>query len=56
MKVLDLSNNSIGLGGSFINEISHFLINNKELRHLDLSNNYLDYENSLKISEALEKN
>ncbi|EGR31140.1 leucine rich repeat protein [Ichthyophthirius multifiliis] len=56
LKVLDLSCNSLGLGLSFSLEICTFFTNNKDLRHLDLSNNYIDFENSKKIAEGLEKN
>ncbi len=57
LRVLDFSCNSLGLGpGSFIGEITSFFGKNKTLRHLDMSNNYIDYENSVKISEGLEKN
>ncbi|EGR29347.1 leucine rich repeat protein [Ichthyophthirius multifiliis] len=56
LKVLDFSCNSLGLGGSCVEQICAFLGKNIELKHLDLSNNYFNQEQSVKVAEALEKN
>ncbi|KAL4466565.1 hypothetical protein ABPG72_010616 [Tetrahymena utriculariae] len=56
LKVLDMSCNSMGSGGSCVEEVCNFLVKNVEMRHLDISNNYFNIESSLKISEALVKN
>lgn len=60
MEVLDLSNNSIGLPGKYENKcieaLGEFFVSNKKLKHLDLSFNLINYEDSLILAGNLEKN
>lgn len=45
LAVLDLSNNSMGIGvENCIEEINTFFTTNKTLVHLDISYNYFNYE------------
>lgn len=57
IRVLDLSWNSLGLGASnFVNSFGEFVVKDKTLVHLDLSNNYFGKKDALAISASLEKN
>jgi Ran GTPase-activating protein (RanGAP) involved in mRNA processing and transport len=56
LKVLDVSNNSFGIGGSCIAELCDFLKQNKEVVHFDLSSNSFGYHDSKEISNALKEN
>ncbi|EGR32874.1 leucine rich repeat protein [Ichthyophthirius multifiliis] len=61
LHVLDISSNNLGktegnLQSSCIQSITQFFIQNKKMIHLDLSNNQFDFQQSLEIAKALEKN
>ena len=57
LKVIDISWNSIGNGNpSVAAAICEFLVTNKEVIHMDMSNNKINYEESLEIEKALKKN
>ncbi|KAL4456118.1 hypothetical protein ABPG74_014079 [Tetrahymena malaccensis] len=59
LKVFDISYNTLGKSvnkNTCAPQICEFITNNQELRHLDLSNNYFNYQDSVDIAAALEKN
>ncbi|CAD8184428.1 unnamed protein product [Paramecium pentaurelia] len=56
LKVLDLSQNSIGIGLDWSNSFNQMVSTNKELIHFDLSFNRISYKITLNIAEGLKKN
>jgi hypothetical protein len=57
LKVIDLSDNSMGIGQPCcVNNVVEFLLSNKSMVHMDLSNNAFNLDDSIKISEALDLN
>ncbi|CAD8053199.1 unnamed protein product [Paramecium primaurelia] len=56
LKVLDLSQNSLGIGYDWSQSFNKMVQLNKELIHFDLSFNKIDYQITCQIAEGLKKN